>query len=327
MKISPRLARFILVFLLLIFSSWDVSCKKKQLISPPPVPTPLPPAPAGTLIFIQRGHLALLDLSNDQITPLTSGTSTEWFPACSPKGDKVVYWSNAEGGIYQLWEMDLMESHHRQQLTFDETNSLRTNDQNLLINDSPSWSSDGEKIIYAIEGDIWMMDSDGYNPETLLVGHSALCPVLSPDGKSLLFLSNADDPVYNIWLLNLSDKSLTKLTNYTDWNVGSPSFSSDGQKIIFNLYRANITQIYTMDVDGTNPINFTNSTHSLCPKFAQADRKVVYCFSDGEDDTLNIYVASINGADVKALTTDGGTCPSWTPALQSSVSLPIPIGK
>ena len=297
------------------------------MAAPPPVPTPLPPAPAGTLVFVQRGHLALLDLSDDQVTPLTSGTSTEWFPSCSPKGDKVVYWSNAEGGLYQLWEMDLLGSHQRQQLTFDETDSLKTADQNLLVNDSPSWSSDGGKIVYASGGDIWMMDADGYNPETLLLGHSALCPVLSPDGKNLIFISNLNDPVYNVWELSLSDKSLTQLTQYTDWNVGSPSFSSDGQKIIFNLYRANMTQIYTMDADGTNPVNITNSTHSLCPKYAQGDRRIVYCFAATEDDTLNIYEAAVNGTDIKALTTDGGTSPSWTPALQSSVLLPTPVGK
>jgi hypothetical protein len=82
-----------------------------------------------------------------------------------------------------------------------------------------------------------------------------------------------------------------------------------------------------MDADGTNPVNFTNSTHSLCPKFAQADRRIVYCFAAGEDDTLNIYEAAASGADITALTTDGGTSPSWTPALQSSVVLPTPVGK
>ena len=45
----------------------------------------------------------------------------------------------------------------------------------------------GKKILYSFNGDIWMMDSDGFNPETLLLGHSALCPTFSPDQKSVAF--------------------------------------------------------------------------------------------------------------------------------------------
>ena len=324
---SRLFAQTLLALLTVAAGFCAFSCKKKEVYVPPVVATPVPAAPAGLVIFVQRGHLAMIDLASSEVTPLTSGTSTEWFPAASPKGDEAVYWSNAEGGVYQLWKIDLGGSHHREQLTFDETNSLKTNDQNLLINDSPSWSADGQKIIYAIEGDIWMMDSDGYNPETLLSGHSAICPVISPDGKSVLYLSNAGDSVYNIWVLNLSDKSTTKLTNYTDWNVGSPSYSTDGRKILFNLYRANMTQIYTIDSDGGNPVNFTTNTHSLCPRFAQGDKKIVYCSSTDEDDALNLDIADESGANVKQLTEDGGTSPSWAPALPAAVSLPTPIGK
>jgi Tol biopolymer transport system component len=319
------LAAFLILTSLACLSS--LSCKKREVLAPPPAPTPVPAAPAGMMVFIQRGHLATMDLVTNEITPLTSGTSTEWFPACSPKGNEAVYWSNAEGGVYQLWKIDLGGSHHREQLTFDETNSLKTNDQNLLINDSPSWSADGGKIVYTIEGDIWMMDEDGYNPETLLTGRSAICPALSPDGKNVLFLSSASDSVYNLWSLNISDKSVTKLTSYTDWNVGSPSYSSDGRKILFNLYRANMTQIYTVDSDGTNPVNFTTNTHSLCPRFAQNDKKIIYSSSTGEDDTLNINIADQSGANVKTLTSDGGTSPSWVPGIQAAVALPTPIGK
>ncbi|HVM33297.1 MAG TPA: hypothetical protein VMU88_09210 [bacterium] len=324
---APLFLKALVVLLAIAASFPALSCKKKEVFVPPPAPTPVPPAPAGTLVFIQRGHLAMMDLATGEITPLTSGTSTEWFPACSPKGTEALYWSNAEGGVYQLWKIDLGGSHHREQLTFDETNSLKTSDQNLLINDAASWSADGQKIVYAIEGDIWSMDSDGYNPETQLAGHSAICPVFSPDGKTILFLSNAGDSVYNLWALNLSDKSVTKLTNYTDWNVGSPSYSSDGRKILFNLYRANMTQIYTIDSDGGNPVNFTTNTYSLCPRFAQNDKKIVYCSSGDQDDTLNINIADQSGANVKTLTTDGGTSPSWAPQLQAAVALPTPLGK
>jgi Tol biopolymer transport system component len=319
-----------LIFCWLMFVSFGIlvstGCKKQKEVPPPPIaptPTPIPP---GSVVFILRGHLARLDMDSSQITPLTSGKSTEWFPACSPKGDQVIYWSNAEGGTYNLWKINL-DGSNRIQLTYDETNSLKTGDQNLLVNTSPSWSTDGKRIIYSIDGDIWTMDPDGFNPETLLVGHSALCPALSPDGKTVIFISNAGDSVFNILALNISDKTVKKLTNYTDWNVGSPSFSTDGRKILFNLYRANTTQVYTIDAfDGSNPINLTSNDRSLCPKFAQNDKKIVFSsYGTGEDAGLNLFIMNANGTDIKPLTTDGGTSPSWAPArILTAASLPIP---
>jgi Tol biopolymer transport system component len=329
-------------------------CHPKKVEAPRPIPTPVPTLPPGSVVFVQRGHLARLDLETSQITPLTSGISTEWFPSCSPRGDQVIYWSNAgqtesakvdsapSESVYNLWKINL-DGTQRIQLTYDETTSLRTSGQNHLVNDAPSWSPDGMKILYATNGDIWTMDSDGFNQETILSGHSASCPVYSPDGKSVLFISNSEDPVYNLWSLTLSDQTLKKLTNYTDWSVGSPSFSRDGIAILFNLYRSNITQIYTIKPDGSNPINVSNnnSTHYLCPRFGQTNSKIFYCASDASDESLfNIYSANIvktvdksSGADSeglaepKALTTEGGFDPSWAPALTnvpSTLKTPTP---
>lgn len=345
-----RLA-FLGVFLMSSLILGSAGCKPKKLELPPPPPTPTPVIPPGSVVFVQRGHLVRLDLDSSQITPLTSGTSTEWFPSCSPKGDQVVYWSNAidkgnekqDTSVYNLWKIN-MDGSNRIQMTFDEANLTSSQDQNLLVNNAPGWSPDGKKIIYSLEGDIWAMDSDGFDPETLLAGHKALCPAFSPDEKSIIFISMGDDSVFNLWGMNLTDKTLKKLTNYTDWNVGSPSFSADGRKIIFNLYRENQTQVYTVAPDGTNPLNLTTNNRSLCPRFAQQDRKILFCsYGIGEDVGLTLYLANVNGTDAKALSLDGGSSPSWAPArvvsdipsrpvTATSVAplkpgLPTPIGK
>lgn len=323
-----------LALLLVLGLLTTTGCKKKIEIPPPPPPTPTPVIPPGSLVFIQKGHLARLDMDSSQITPLTSGRSTEWFPVCSPKGDQVIYWSNyVEGagplGVYNLWKMNL-DGSARIQLTFEEEGTLQTSDQNLRINDSASWSFDGKRVLYVVGGDIWVMDSDGFNPETLLLGHNALCPILSPDGKTVVFITNTDDQVYNLWALNLEEKTVKKLTNYTDWSVGSPSYSMDGKKILFNLYRSNVTQVYTVNAeDGSEPLNITNNSHSLCPRFAVNDRKVVYSsFGTGEDSGLNLFSVNINGTETKTLTTDGGASPSWAPArVVAAAPLPTPVGK
>jgi TolB protein len=267
-----------------------------------------------------------MDLESSQVTPLTSGKSTEWFPACSPLGDQVVYWSNAEGN-YNLWKVNL-DGSNRVQLTFEEDGGLQPSEENLLINAAASWSPDGKKIYYSLNGELWVMDSDGYNPETLLTGKKAFCPFVSLDGSTLYFISNSEDPVYNLWTLNFQDKSLKKLTNYTDWNVGSPSLSADGKKILFNLYRANTSQVYTMNAaDGLEPLNLTTNNRSLCPRFAIKDRKILFAaYGSGDDVALNLFLENANGTETKTLTTDGGASPSWAPAriLTLASSTPTP---
>jgi Tol biopolymer transport system component len=240
----------------------------------------------------------------------------------------VVYWSNAEG-IYQLWKIN-MDGTNRVRLTTDDFNALDPTDQNLLINDSPAWTPDGKRIAYSLAGDLWAMDSDGFNPETLLTGHKAHCPFYSPDGKSIYFISAGDDSVYNLWTMSLSEREPKKVTSFTDWNIGSPSFSSDGKKIIYNLYRENQTQVYTANPDGSDPLAVTNSpsnnSHSLCPRFLQGDRKIVYCtYGTGEDVSLTIYIANANGSDPKTLVKEASS-PSWATApIQANNALaPLP---
>ncbi len=314
LHLNTKNLSFLCLLILGLFFTSLVGCKHQAPPPPPPVPTPMPPPPAGSVVFVERGHLVRLDLATNQMVPLTSGKSTEWFPSCSPDGSQVAYWSNAGDGIYNLWKRNL-DGQNPVQLTFNETSSIGSTEQNLLVNDGPSWSSDGKKILYSLDGDIWAVDADGYNPDTLLSGQSALSPVMFPDGKSLLYLSNNGASVYNLWTENLLEKSTKQLTQYTDWNVGSPSISSDGHKILINLYRDNTTQIYTLDADGTNPVNLTSSTHNLCPRFAMGDKEVVYCgWVSSVDDGLNLFIINANGTENKTITDDYGDSPSWAPA-------------
>jgi len=309
-----KLVGILLVVLVLSeFSTLTIACKPKKIEASIATPTPTPVPALGNLIFVQGGHLVELNLTNSEITPLTTGKSTEWFPVTSPKGDQVVYWSNADSNVYNLWKLNLTNS-QRTQLTFNDVNGLPSNEQNLLLNASASWSRDGKTIIYAQDGDIWAIDSDGYNPKTILSGQGAICPNFSPDGKSVLYLSNLNDAVYNLYVLNQSDKTIKQITQYTDWNVGAPSYSMDGSKILFNLYRGDVTQVYTAKADGSEPINLTNNVRSLSPCFGQDDKKIYYAaYGPSGDSNLNIYIMSASGADVKALTTNGGASPSWAP--------------
>ncbi len=300
----------------------STGCKKKEVVVEQAVPTPTPPPPSGIIVYTIGGHLSRVDLKAGTLLPLTTGRSSEWFPACSPDGTEVAFWSNANYNVYNLWKVDV-EGTKRVRLTEDPNDLLPATAQNLYLNNAPAWSPDGKRICYSLAGDLWEIDRDGFNPRTLLSGRDAYAPAYAPKDNTLLFVSAGEGPVNNLYRLNLSDYTVTKLTNYTDWNVGSPSFSSDGNKILFVLYRENVSQIYVMNADGTSPSNLTTDNVSLCPKFAQNDTKVVYC-SPSTDGTLNVYMMTSIGTDKKPMTSQGGTSPSWA-AFVPAAPIPTPV--
>lgn len=319
-----------LLVLTVALAAAGLGCKKEVPPPPPPPPTPTPQPPAGNVVFIQGGHLLKIALKGMEIVPLTSGKSTEWFPAVSPLGDEVLYWSNAasgqeEEGVYNLWKIRI-DGTGRTQLTSNETNAINHASQNLLMNNAPAWSSDAKKIVYSLDGDIWMMGPDGFNPETVLLGYGAFCPSFSPDGKTVLFVSRKGDPVFNLWTVNLNDRTVKKLTNYTDWNVGSPSFSPNGQKILYNLYKESVTQVYVCSADGSSPLNLTSDNKSLMPRWAENGHKVVYCSAQGDGPGLSVFIMNENGTDPKPVTGSQATSPSWGPQYLT-IPLPTPITK
>ncbi len=319
---------FPLFFLCVAFLTTGLSgCKQEPPPPPPPAPVPTPLPPAGNVVFIMGGHLFKIDLKiSKETTPLTSGTSTEWFPSISPLGDEVLYWSNSgPSGIYNLWKIRI-DGTGRTQLTFNEVNAITQSSQNLLINNAASWAFDAKRIVYSLDGDIWMMDPDGFNPETVLLGYGAFCPSFSPDGKTVIFIAKKDDPVYNIWAVTLQDRSVRKITSYTDWNVGSPSYAPNGAKILYNLYKESTSQVYVCQADGSTPFNITNDNKSLMPRWAENGRKIVYCSPKPGEIALNVVLMNDNGTDPKPITSNVGTSPSWGPQYLT-VALPTPVGK
>lgn len=277
-------------------------------------------------MFVQGGHLMRLDLKSKTLVPLTSGKSAEWFPSVSPDGKWVAYWSDAETGYFNLWKIQT-DGTDREALTTHEESGLSVAGQNLLLDNAPSWDREGKKIYYSFAGDLWVMDADGYNPETLLTGWEAFRPFPSSDGNEVLFVAKGRGAVYNLWSLNLASRDVKQVTHYTDWNVGSPSLSPDGRKILFNLFRENVTQVYVMNADGTGAVNLTANNHSLSPRWAQGGLKVLYVTSRPDDWTLNLWWMDPNGTNPEELTTEGGTSPSWGPYLEADAAVPTPIGK
>jgi dipeptidyl-peptidase-4 len=93
--------------------------------------------------------------------------------------------------------------------------------QNRRVSESPvQWSSDGNKILYATGGELFLIDVQGGAAKSLQVT-SVRDPKLSPDGRSVAFINDWD--LYTLDLASGKKQRLTSNGSYTLRN-GAPDW-------------------------------------------------------------------------------------------------------
>ena len=169
--------------------------------------------------FAPTYEIYVMDADGGNPQNLTNNPSDDRYPSWSPDGKRIVFVSERpghfRGDIGITTEIYVMDA--------DGGNQQRLS-ENRQTDWFPSWSPDGERIVYAADRkgdfenfDIYVMDVDGGNQQ--------------------------------------------KLTNNRG-DDSAPSWSPDSSRIAFYSRRDGNAEIYVMDVDGGNPQNLTNNPHA-----------------------------------------------------------------
>src|SRR5690606_26845045 len=99
--------------------------------------------------------------------------------------------------------------------------------------------------------ELQIADADGQNPQVMLRSkHSIISPAWSPDGSKLAYVSfEANKPVVYVQALRTGQR--VPIANYKG-NNSAPAWSPDGSKLAIVLSRDGISQIYTINADGSD---------------------------------------------------------------------------
>lgn len=131
-------------------------------------------------------------------------------------------------------------------------------------------------------------------------------PILSPNGKTVIFVSDRDG-LADIFSMPLARTQAVNLTQTPNWQEDTPVWSPDGKMVAYAAKSVTSEQwnIYLMDPDGTHKwLAFANATH---PSFMLDGQGMV--FASPQAGNWDIYSATLSSSVTAwvRLTTDPAT--------------------
>ncbi|MDX6307678.1 MAG: TolB protein [Nocardioidaceae bacterium] len=206
----------------------------------------------GRIAFATEGdHSQIYTVNPDgsdqrQLTHASNGVQVD-APDWSPDGSQIAYSSDASG-FGDVWVMNANGSNQRAIAHTEGWDYYQ-----------PRWSPDGSQFAVVRCNrqfgfcNIDLMNSDGTGRRILVGSHVAnFDPSWSPDGHEIVFASDRANLVAAIWVIDLADHTLRRLTRPA-LEACYPSWSPLGNRILFTggCGHAN-PHSYVMNPDGTH---------------------------------------------------------------------------
>ncbi len=268
------------------------------------------------------------DLKSSIVVPITEHPSSEYKPAISPDGNKLVFVSeqfDSSGDIvfFELdpdhWVKRILEGQRFLNDDFKFITNAEYNDpskSDRYVDTDPTWSPDNRRIVFSSDRlspgipNLVLWDTEEKESPKLLTKQGAASPYWSADGKTILYLSYSDNAEGEIYSLDIVSGKTKRLTNdsYLDF---SPSLSPDGKYLYYTSIRKDSdgnrklderdnSTIIRLDLSDFKERRFSSGNFSLFDTKYSSFNGGSILFTASFYGTLNIYFLPVSGSIPKA---------------------------
>lgn len=289
------------------------------------------------LIFFSRNVNGNFNIYSQQLNseteplPIIREGGHEMYPMLSPNRSRLAYSSNQDGE-WHIYKAD-NQGNNRQRVTSLPIAGYHNNGRGF------TWSPDGGRFLYSHYDRLYKIDENGSNLELVATApegrHWREVDWTAQNGGKIVALAIGTN-VYDseIYLMDADGSNMELLVENEPGQLGSPSFSVDGRRIVFTKdvsgfeselgeNRQLDSRIFLMELatgtvsdlsgsrSGNNDYQKPNGSNDLMPSFSPNGAVVVFVNVSNDGLTPpSIHTFNIDGTG-RQLVVENGTTPSW----------------